>query len=709
MAMRRSVATVSMSGTLRQKLEAIAAARFDGIELFENDFVNFNGSAGELRSMAADLGLGIDLYQPFRDFEGMPDAQFKKSLVRAERKFDVMEALGAPLMLVCSNTSTLALDDPARAAAQLHELAERAARRGLRIGYEALAWGRFVRLYGQAWSIVERAEHPHLGLILDSFHTLSLKDDPSGIAKLPGERIFFLQMADAPLLSMDVLQWARHHRNFPGQGQFDLADFFVQVLLSGYAGPLSLEIFNDQFRETPNRRTAVDAMRSLLFLESEARTRLEQARAGAQAAAARDAAAHALGRVALFDPPAAPPLEGIAFIEFGAIDDEARALAVLFGQLGFAHVGNHRTKQVRLFRQGAIQLVINAEPGSPARARFEAQGHSVGAIGLATPDPAAAASRAGALLSARHDSRLGAGQLVLPAIVAPGGTVVHFVPSIDGHRLDADFAAVPGADRHLRPGDDRPRRVRSRAGSVRHLDPVQPCGARPRARREPRARRSVRSGPHERSRECGAQRPAGAQRVAEPAHPHRAARSARPARRAAASTTSRSQPGTSSRRCGACAIAACASFRSRRTTTTTCATGSTSTRSGFARCRRSTSSTTARPPATTTTRTASRSPTASSSRSSSATPTTATALSTRPHAWLRRNKARPAQSDERLAHLRVIADPSMAERSGAKTEPLASARPCIGDGHCPIREVTRRGDKRPSAPVPETTRRVDAG
>ena len=43
--MRRSIATVSMSGTLRQKLQAIAAARFDGIELFEADFVNFDGSA----------------------------------------------------------------------------------------------------------------------------------------------------------------------------------------------------------------------------------------------------------------------------------------------------------------------------------------------------------------------------------------------------------------------------------------------------------------------------------------------------------------------------------------------------------------------------------------------------------------------------------------------------------------------------------------
>jgi len=127
--MRRSIATVSLSGTLRQKLQAIAAARFDGIELFEADFVNFDGSAADLRAMAADLGLSIDLYQPFRDFEGMPDADHARNCDRAERKFDLMQALGAPTMLVCSNTSERSLGDPQRSAAQLHELAERAARR----------------------------------------------------------------------------------------------------------------------------------------------------------------------------------------------------------------------------------------------------------------------------------------------------------------------------------------------------------------------------------------------------------------------------------------------------------------------------------------------------------------------------------------------------------------------------------------------------
>jgi 4-hydroxyphenylpyruvate dioxygenase len=146
--MHRSIATVSLSGTLRHKLEAIAAARFDGFELFENDFIHFAGSARDLRAMASDLGLGIDLYQPFRDFEGMPEALFRRNLDRAERKFDLMEELGAPLVLVCSNTSPVSLGDAERSAAQLRELADRGARRNLRIGFEALAWGRHVNGIG---------------------------------------------------------------------------------------------------------------------------------------------------------------------------------------------------------------------------------------------------------------------------------------------------------------------------------------------------------------------------------------------------------------------------------------------------------------------------------------------------------------------------------------------------------------------------------
>ena len=59
--MRRSIATVSLSGTLDEKLKAAAAARFSAVELFETDLITFNGTPREVQHLAADVGLGIDL------------------------------------------------------------------------------------------------------------------------------------------------------------------------------------------------------------------------------------------------------------------------------------------------------------------------------------------------------------------------------------------------------------------------------------------------------------------------------------------------------------------------------------------------------------------------------------------------------------------------------------------------------------------------
>ncbi len=95
---------------------------------------------------------------------------------------------------------------------------------------------------------MRRADHPNIGLILDSFHTLSRKIDPNSIRSIPGDKIFIVQLADAPLFDMDLLYWSRHFRNMPGEGDLPVVDFMRAVAATGYSGPLSLEIFNDQFR-----------------------------------------------------------------------------------------------------------------------------------------------------------------------------------------------------------------------------------------------------------------------------------------------------------------------------------------------------------------------------------------------------------------------------------------------------------------------------
>lgn len=107
--MRYSIATVCLSGTLRQKIEAIAKAGFQGIEIFENDLITHDGSVAEIRRMIEDHGLEIVTYQPFRDFEGLPEPYRRKAFDRAERKFDLMEQLGTDLLMACSSVSPQAL------------------------------------------------------------------------------------------------------------------------------------------------------------------------------------------------------------------------------------------------------------------------------------------------------------------------------------------------------------------------------------------------------------------------------------------------------------------------------------------------------------------------------------------------------------------------------------------------------------------------
>ncbi|MEV0181661.1 TIM barrel protein [Streptomyces sp. NPDC050625] len=408
--MRKSIATVSLSGPLSEKLTAIATAGFDGVEIFENDLLSSPLSPEEVRLRCADLGLSIDLYQPFRDFEAVPADVLARNLRRAERKFAVMERLGADLLLVCSSVAPESADDDDLAAGQLRLLADRAELHGIRIAYEALAWGRHVRTYDHAWRIVEQADHPALGTCLDSFHILSRGSDPKGIADIPGEKIFFLQLADAPLMAMDILQWSRHHRCFPGQGGFDVAALVTAVVQAGYRGPLSLEVFNDVFRQADASSTAVDALRSLLLLEESA---------------------------GLSAPPAPAVPSGFAFAELTAADTEP--LRAVLGALGFARAGRHMSKPVELWEQGEARILLNT--GVSGRR----PGPALAAIGVETPDPDRAARRAEGMLAPVVPRRRAPRDAPLDAVAAPDGTELFFCRTArpDHSSWTGDFTAVP--------------------------------------------------------------------------------------------------------------------------------------------------------------------------------------------------------------------------------------------------------------------------
>ncbi|OWW04664.1 3-keto-5-aminohexanoate cleavage protein [Rhizobium sp. R72] len=422
--MKTSIATVTLSGELPDKLDAIAQAGFEGVEIFENDFLAFDGSPADVGKMASDLGLAITLFQPFRDFEGMPDALRSRTFDRAERKFDVMQELGTDMVLVCSNVSQAALGGIDRAAADFHELGERAARRGLKVGYEALAWGRYVNDHRDAWEIVRRADHPSVGLILDSFHSLARKIDINSIRSIPKEKIFIVQLADAPLIDMDLLYWSRHFRNMPGEGDLPVTEFAAAVASTGYDGYFSLEIFNDQFRGGSTRAIAADGHRSLIYLADQVRSNVETA----------------IG----VPMPSRAVVKGVGFVEFATDEDEAAELVALLKALGFRKAAVHRSKNVSLFKQGEIRILVNVDTAGFAGAAYAVHGTSAYALALVVDDANEAYRRALALDAEPFRQPVADGELQFPAIRGVGGGLIYLIDDKSplGRFSEIDFEGV---------------------------------------------------------------------------------------------------------------------------------------------------------------------------------------------------------------------------------------------------------------------------
>lgn len=428
-----SIATVSMGGTLETKLSSAARAGFRAIEIFENDLTFFNGKPRDVRAMADDLGMSIIALQPMRDFEAMPEPMRSHNLERAQRKFELMNELGTNLLSVCSNVAAEAIDDPQRAAEDLARLADLAAQSGLRIGYEALAWGRHVRDWMQAWEIVRLADRPNLCVVLDSFHAIQRGNPLSPIADLPASHIALVQVADAPAILMDPMSLSRHHRCFPGQGDYDIHGFLQAALATGYRGPISLEIFNEQFRGAPAAIIARDGMRSLQVCAE----KLEAARP-------KDSAALVTAAQAL---PAPARIENVAFVEFVSSGAEATRLVHILRSLGFTCIAKHRSKNVELYRQNNLNIVVNLEQDGFAYSFYLVHGTSVCAIAFEFDAPQRALDRANALGETTYFGRIGPGEATIPAVRGVENSLIYFLPPKQGAEAiwEKDFVVTGDA------------------------------------------------------------------------------------------------------------------------------------------------------------------------------------------------------------------------------------------------------------------------
>lgn len=428
--MRRSMATPCLSGLLEDKLQAIAAAGFASVQIAESDLLCCALAPREIGELAARLTLAIDAYIAPLDGEGVTAQNFQQAQARAERLFAVMAGLGAKTLILPANSQADASGDTALAARQLRTLAERAAALGLRIAYAPSPWATHAQRVEDAWALVRAADHPALGLCLNSYHAIAAGSSVAGIA---GARIFSVQLSDAPRIDIQAKRWNWRAGCFPGQGDLDVAGFLRAVLATGYDGALALDVRNDEFQGASTFGVAEDGHRALLLLEEQV---------GA-----------ALPQPDRFQPPAPPSVSGVSFLEFAASHTMSGGLQAWMESFGFHTLGRHRSKQVFLLRNGGVNLIINAEPGSFAESFFYVHGSSVCALGLRTADPAGAMARAIAFGCKEFVGRVGPNELEIPAVRMLDGSLIYFVgDAVESHGLyEIDFAIDP-ARRESEPG-----------------------------------------------------------------------------------------------------------------------------------------------------------------------------------------------------------------------------------------------------------------
>ena len=260
--------TILLGGSSTEaKLSAAKAAGFDQVELWRQDVEAAGGDTKAIVAILKRLGLGLTDYQVLLDFDGAPDAIREGKRAEALRMMDTAVAVGANTLLTPACTRKDCVAD--RIEEDLRWLAKEAAQRGLRVAYEAMAWSTFNHYTPDAWQTLKNVGEKNLGMVIDAFHIFVRHRTATDLEGIPAERIFLVQLSDLnhDLTRDTVVDTARHHRLLPGQGTFPLDTILQALRAKSYAGPIGLEVFNDDLKaQGPNQaaRSAMTAFQSVL-------------------------------------------------------------------------------------------------------------------------------------------------------------------------------------------------------------------------------------------------------------------------------------------------------------------------------------------------------------------------------------------------------------------------------------------------------------
>lgn len=243
-----------------ERLAPAAAAGFSGVSVYphEIDQLRAGGMAdAEIRARVADAGLAVgelDAVTSWLPGSRPPtgtDAALAAMLAgnTAERLCPMAEAVGARSVTVVEFYGDHPTADAAAEA--FATVCDLAAEHGVLAHLEFLPWAGIPDL-AQAYDVVRLAGRSNGGLLVDSWHFARSGSSLDELRQIPGARILYVQISDAPVTpGSDLADETQHRRLVPGEGALDLVSFVQAVDATGTDAPVGAEVFSDELSAQP--------------------------------------------------------------------------------------------------------------------------------------------------------------------------------------------------------------------------------------------------------------------------------------------------------------------------------------------------------------------------------------------------------------------------------------------------------------------------
>ncbi len=270
--------TIPRDTSFRARLEAASDAGYDAVSLWGRDYARARRdghSDAEMRVMLDDHGLVVAEMDPAWWWTpGAGDVHVPAELdtmeVFCHGQDDLLrmaEAVGArSLNAVDVLGGTWSVEEGAEAFASL---CDRAARHGLLVHLEWLAWSRIPDV-ATAWEMVRIAQPSNGGLNVDTWHCARTGTTPDDLRGLPGDRVLGVQLSDAPRQAeADLLHATLHDRALPGAGELDLTGYLDALGAIEARAPTGVEVFSDTLHGAGAHAAAgaaADATRQVLAM-----------------------------------------------------------------------------------------------------------------------------------------------------------------------------------------------------------------------------------------------------------------------------------------------------------------------------------------------------------------------------------------------------------------------------------------------------------